>query len=80
MLKQKVYTYTVFIEPAKEGGFVASVPVLPGLVTQGESVEEAKAMARDAIEGYLSVLREDGEEIPAESDSAVVSKVKAVMH
>ncbi len=76
MLGEKALKYTVFFEPASEGGFIAHVPALPGLVTQGETLEEAKAMATDAIEGYLSVLVEDGEEIPVEPEETEISKVK----
>ena len=42
-------------------------PALPGLVTYGETLEEARAMAADAIRGYIECLQEDGEPIP-ESD------------
>lgn len=77
MLKQKVLSYTAVFEPAPEGGYVVYVPALPGLVTEGETLEEARRMAVDAIEGYLAVLKEDGEDIPVEPDETVVSKVKA---
>ena len=43
------YTYTVILEPEPEGGYVVHCPSLPGVVTEGETVEEALAMARDAI-------------------------------
>jgi antitoxin HicB len=59
-------TYTVHIEPAEEGGFVAWFPALPGCHTQGETLEEVIAMAKDALAGYLEWLREDGEPIPVE--------------
>jgi predicted RNase H-like HicB family nuclease len=52
-------------------------PALPGLVTYGASREEARAMAADAIRGYLECLREDGEPIP-ESDPAPVPLVDRV--
>ena len=77
MAEQKDYNYTVVFEVASEGGYVVHVPALPGLVTQGETMEEARAMAKDAIEGYLSVLKEDGEDIPVESDDTVVAKIRA---
>lgn len=76
-MKQKELNYTVVFEAAPEGGYVVHVPALPGLVTQGETIEEARMMAKDAIEGYLAVLKEDGEEIPVESEDTVISKVKA---
>ena len=50
-------TYTVHIEPAEEGGFVASFPALPGCQPQGETFEEVIAMAKDALVGFLETLR-----------------------
>jgi antitoxin HicB len=41
---------------------------LPGLVTYGETIEEARDMARDAMEGYIAVLLEDGEPVPGSDD------------
>jgi len=61
------YAYTILLRPEPEGGFTVTCPSLPGLVTYGATREEARAMAADAIEGYLKCLREDGEPIP-ESD------------
>ncbi len=47
-------TYTVLLEPdAESGGFSVSVPALPGCLTQGDTVDEALAMAREAIALYL---------------------------
>ena len=60
------YEYTVIFEPAEEGGYVVTVPALPGLHTEGDTFEEARAMAEDAIRGYLECLREDRREIPVE--------------
>jgi len=44
------------------------VPALPGCVTQGETLEDAIAMARDAIRGYLEALTKDGQPIPEEHE------------
>ena len=71
----KIYQYTVVFEPAEEGGYIVSVPSLPGCMTQGENLEEATAMAKDAIEGYLSVLKKEGEEIPTEPEGTFITKV-----
>jgi predicted RNase H-like HicB family nuclease len=57
-------TYTVHIEPAEEGGFVAFFPELPGCQTQGETFDEVIAMAKDALAGYLEALQEHGQPIP----------------
>lgn len=56
--------YEVVLRPEAEGGFSVSVPDLPGCHTQGETREEALAMAREAIEGHLEVLKEGGLPIP----------------
>jgi len=56
--------YTVIYEPAEEGGYVAHIPALNNLATQGETLEEAKAMAIDAINGYIETLEELNQSIP----------------
>lgn len=74
-ISQKILKYTAIFEPAEEGGYVVSVPALPGCATQGETFEDAVYMIKDAIELYLSVLKEDGEEIPQEKEDVIVTKV-----
>ena len=41
-----------------EGGFTVSVPSLPGCITYGENLDHALSMAKEAIEGYIEVLKE----------------------
>ena len=60
------YSFTVFFEPAAEGGYVVTCPALPGLVTEGDTLAEARRMARDAIRAYVESLRKDGEAIPSD--------------
>src|SRR5215831_11519257 len=60
------YRYTVLFEPAEEGGYVVTCPALPGLVTEGDTLEEAREMAAEAIRGYLESLAKDGRPIPPE--------------
>ena len=50
------YSFTVLYEPAEEGGYVVTCPAIPGLVTEGETLEHAREMARDAIRAYLDSL------------------------
>ena len=68
--KEKVttreYTYTAVFEPAEEGGYIVSFPALPGCATQGETLDEARAMAADALQGYLQVLVAHGRPVPPE--------------
>ena len=62
------YSYTVLFEPAEEGGFTVTCPALPGLVTEADTLEEARAMVQDAIRGYIESLRKD--HLPIPSDKA----------
>ena len=57
-------TDTVVFEPNDTGGYTVTCPALPGLLTEGRTLEEARAMAAEAIERYLEVLQEDGRPIP----------------
>ena len=74
-LSKKILKYTVIFEPAEEGGFVVSVPALPGCASQGETFEEATEMIKDAIRGYLEVLKEEKQKIPKEHSNVVVTQV-----
>jgi predicted RNase H-like HicB family nuclease len=51
--------YTVLFEPAEVGGYVVTCPALPGLVTEGDTYEEARQRAVEAIEAYLESLQID---------------------
>jgi len=50
-------------------GYQVSVPLLPGLVTYGRTLAEAREMAKDAIRCHLEGLRKDGEPIPDEKSA-----------
>ncbi len=55
-------TYTLLLEPdPEEGGYTVTVPTLPGVVTQGETIEEAIAMGKDAARCHIEGLLADGE-------------------
>jgi antitoxin HicB len=60
----KDYNYTVIFEPLAEGGHMVIVPALPGVITYGETLEEARSMASDAIQCHCEGLLSDGEELP----------------
>ena len=60
------YRYTVILEPEADGGYHAYCPALKGCHSQGDSIDEAMAHAREAIEAYLESLRAHGEPIPQE--------------
>jgi antitoxin HicB len=62
-------TYRILLTPEDEGGFSVAVPSLPGCFTQGETIEEAIEMAKEAITLYVESLEEDGEPVPDDSKS-----------
>jgi predicted RNase H-like HicB family nuclease len=62
-------TLKAIIHKAKEGGFWAEVPSLPGCLTQGETLDELKANLREAIELWLSV---DDEHMESSSGDKVL--------
>ncbi len=64
MATDRIYDFTVVFQPSEEGGYAVSVPALPGCVTQGATLDEAKRMAEDAIRLYCESLAADGEPIP----------------
>jgi predicted RNase H-like HicB family nuclease len=61
-----VLSYRILLREEPEGGFTVTVPSLPGCVTFGETLDEAIAMAREAIELYLESLHVHNQEIPTE--------------
>lgn len=65
----------VLIYPGEDGFWVAECPSLPGCVSQGDSRESAITNIREAIEGYIMVLREDGLPVPEEHFEALLLAV-----
>jgi predicted RNase H-like HicB family nuclease len=57
-------TYTFVFQPEPEGGFTVTCPALAGLVTYGETLDEARRMARDAMEGLIETMLDHGEPVP----------------
>ena len=60
-----IYEYTVIFEE-EDGIWLAHVPALNGLTTEGETFEEAKMMVKDAIKGYLETLQKNHLQIPSD--------------
>ena len=53
--------YTVILQKEEDGGYVATVPVLPGCVSQGDTREEALKNIEEATEVYLEDVRAEAE-------------------
>jgi antitoxin HicB len=64
-----MYTYKIHLHKEAEGGYTVSVPALPGCITYGEDVDEAIAMAKEAIGLYVEELQERGEIVPDDSNT-----------
>lgn len=64
--------YTVILEQEQDGGFVATVPVLPGCVSQGDTREEVLRNIREAIELYIEDCIAAGDPVPQETDREFV--------
>ena len=71
----KVYDFKVILEPDETGGYVVTCPSLTGCYSQGDSVEEALANIKEAIELCLEDMRAQGEEVPDPSGVLIGSVV-----
>ncbi|MCC6948759.1 MAG: type II toxin-antitoxin system HicB family antitoxin [Bradyrhizobiaceae bacterium] len=69
--------YPVLIEPLSAedgGGFVATVPDLPGCTSDGETPEEALAQVQDAIASWIDEAKKLGRSVPAPSRRHVAAE------
>lgn len=64
-------TYQVVLTEAEEGGYIVSVPDIEGCYTEGDTMEEALAMAKEAIEGVLVSMAKAGRPIPKPASVAL---------
>jgi predicted RNase H-like HicB family nuclease len=65
----------VIIYPGEDGYWVAECPSLPGCVSQGQTREEAVKNIREAIQGYIAALEDDGLIVPEEKFEAILIAV-----
>lgn len=66
---------TVIIEPCEEGGFMAYIPEVPGAVSQGETVIEAKEMVLEALAELMEFRRIDA--LKGLDKKAIVESISA---
>jgi antitoxin HicB len=71
--------FHLYLRPEPEGGYTAFVPALPGCISYGETVEEAKKMAGEAIEAYLESMRQEGES-PVTDEGTLLTAVDVLVH
>ena len=65
----------VLVYPGEDGYWVAECPSLPGCISQGTSRDNAIDNIKEAIEGYIAALEEDGLPVPAEKFEALLVAV-----
>jgi predicted RNase H-like HicB family nuclease len=66
-MNKKILSFSVIYRAVPEGGYIVSVPVLPGCHTQGETLEEAETNIKEAISLYLESLLSRKEKLPQET-------------
>lgn len=71
------YSFTAVFEPAEEGGYVVTVPALPGCISEGDSYEEALGNIREALTAYIESLKKHGEPIP--QDIQIITRVEVAV-
>ena len=67
--------YKILLRKEDDETYTVIVPSLPGCLTFGHNVEEALEMAKEAIEGFIECMIARGEEVPVETDVAMIGTV-----
>ena len=62
----QVYKVPLVLTPQAEGGYTVTSPVLPELVTEGDTVEEALAHVQDAVQAVVELYDDLGKPLPAD--------------
>jgi len=65
----------VIVYSGEDGYFVAECPSLPGCISQGKTRDEAIVNIKEAIQGYMTALKEDNLPVPEEHFDAIVVAV-----
>ena len=65
----------ILLYPGEDGYWVVECPSLPGCVSQGKTKEKAVENIKEAIEGYIAALQQDGLPVPPEKFEALLLEV-----
>lgn len=70
------YIFPAIFEPGEVKGYTVTFPDLPGCITEGDSMEEALHMAKEALELFMYSMEEDNETItkPTAPENIVVPR------
>lgn len=75
-MKQKILKYDALFEEQPDGGYTVTVPTLPGCISEGDTIEEARSNIKEAIQAYLESLILDGKKIPKPDGSVFIKQVQ----
>jgi predicted RNase H-like HicB family nuclease len=75
-IRKRTLGYNAVFAPATEGGFVVTFPDFPGCVTEGDTLDEAKAHAAEVLELWIEELAASNEEIPEHPGRPIVEEVE----
>jgi antitoxin HicB len=78
MKKARVHSYQINLTPDEDDGYTVTVPALPGCVSYGRTVAEAKKMAKEAIELHLENLAAHEQSYSDDEASGVLTTVVQV--
>ncbi len=66
-----LYRLPLVLDPQPEGGFVVTCPLLPELVTEGDTMEEGLRNASDALQAVFELYKDLGRPLPSELQPAL---------
>ena len=78
-LKRKILEYPAVFSPAIEGGYNVSFPDFPGCVTFGASFEQAKQMAKEALELWIEELQAEHQQFPIHKTRPIIDGVSVLV-
>ena len=73
---QNTYRYPALFESCEEGGYTVTFPDLPGIVTEGDDVDESIAMAKEALALHILGMERDGDDFPNATNPAALPPVE----
>ncbi len=60
-----LYKIPLILEPQPEGGFTVTCPILPELVTEGDTVEDVLVNVQDALQAVIETYQDLGRSLPS---------------
>ena len=68
------YKLPLSLSPQPEGGFTVTCPILPELVTEGDTIQEVLINAQDALDAVIEAYQDLGRPLPPSMQPAQIEK------